>query len=75
MAVLVVPYDSVLQLRLVIGNDPESGKAVIRNKSFNRVKDAADAEDVFEVASQLVNLQKYNLDEVRLNKSSQLLAD
>ena len=32
MAVLAVPYDSVLQLRLVIGNDPESGKrlSVIR---------------------------------------------
>ncbi len=75
MAVLAVPYDSVLQLRLVIGNDPESGKAIIRNKSFNRVKDAANAEDVFEVANSLAGLQKYSLDEIRLNSSEQLISE
>ncbi|MDD3655405.1 MAG: DUF1659 domain-containing protein [Atribacterota bacterium] len=72
MPVLVIPYDSILQLRLVIGTDPESSKPIIRTKSFNRVKDTADEQDVFDVANQLISLQKYSLDEIRLNKSAQL---
>ncbi|MDD5638045.1 MAG: DUF1659 domain-containing protein [Atribacterota bacterium] len=67
-----MPYDSILQLRLVIGTDPESSKPIIRTKSFNRVKDTADEQDVFDVANQLISLQKYSLDEIRLNKSAQL---
>lgn len=72
MPVLVVPYDSVLQLRLVTGTDPETSAPIIRTKSFNKVKDTADEQDVFDVANQLVNLQNYSLDEIRLNQSSQL---
>lgn len=72
MPVVVIPYDSVLQLRLVIGTDPESGNPIIRTKSFNRVKDTATNQDVFDVANQLVSLQKYSLEEIRLNKAVQL---
>jgi len=67
MPVVVVPYDSVLQLRLVTGTDPESG-----NPSFNKVKETAIEQDVFDVANQLVSLQNYSLDEIRLNQSAQL---
>ena len=35
MPVLIIPHDSILQLRLVIGTDPESSKPIIRTKSFN----------------------------------------
>jgi hypothetical protein len=72
MPVLIIPHDSILQLRLVIGTDPESSKPIIRTKSFNRVKDTADEQDIFDVATQLISLQKYSLDEIRLNKSAQL---
>ena len=72
MPVLVVPLDATLQLKLVTGTNPKTGKPIIRTKSFNRVKDTADEQDVFEVANQLVSLQKYTLDETRLNKSFQL---
>jgi len=72
MPVVVIPYDSVLQLRLVTGTDPESSKPIIRTKSFNRVKDIAAEQDIFDVANQLVSLQKYSLDEIRLNQSNQL---
>lgn len=72
MAVLVIPYDSTLQIRLVTGINPESGKPIIRSKSFNRVKNTADEQDVFDVANQLISLQKSSLDEIRLNKSEQL---
>lgn len=72
MTVLVVPYDSVLQLRLVTGTDPGSGNPIIRTKSFNRVKDTASAQDVFDVANGLLGLQRYSLDQIRFNQSSQL---
>ncbi len=72
MPVVVIPYDSVLQLRLVIGTDPESGKPIIRSKSFNRVKYTATEQDIFDVANQLISLQKYGIDEIRLNKAAQL---
>jgi hypothetical protein len=72
MAVLLVPYDSVLQLRLVTGINPETSKPIIRSKSFSRVKYGTDEQDIFDVANQLVSLQKYNLNEIRLNQSAQL---
>jgi len=72
MPVVVVPYDSVLQLRLVTGTDPESGNPVIKTKSFNKVKDSAVEQDIFDVANELVSLQNYSLDEVRLRQTSQL---
>jgi hypothetical protein len=46
MPVVVVPYDSVLQLRLVTGTDPESGNPIIKTKSFNKVKESATEQDV-----------------------------
>ena len=72
MPVIVVPYDSVLQLRLVTGTDPESGNPIIKTKSFNKVKDSAVEQDIFDVANELVSLQNYSLDEVRLRQTSQL---
>ena len=72
MPVIVVPYDSALQLRLVTGTDTESGNPIISTKTFNKVKDSATEQDVFDVANQLVSLQKYGLDEIRLRETSQL---
>ena len=72
MSVIVVPYDSVLQLRFVIGIDPETSAPIIRTKSFNRVKDTATEQDIFDVANQLIGLQNFSLDEIRLRHASQL---
>ncbi len=72
MPVLVVPYDSILQLRLVTGTDPETSAPIIRTKSFNKVKNTATDQDIFDVANQLVSLQNYSLDEIRLRQASQL---
>ena len=72
MPVVVIPYDSRLQLNLVTGTDPESGKPIIKRTYFNNVKDSAAEQDIFDVANQLVSLQKYSLDEIRLNQSNQL---
>jgi hypothetical protein len=72
MPVVVVPYDSRLQLRLVTGTDPDDGSPIIKNYYFSKIKANATEQDIFETANQLVSLQKYSLDEIRLNQASQL---
>lgn len=72
MPVVVVPYEAVMQLRLVTGTDPDSGAPIIKTKSFSKVKNSAVEQDIFDVANELVGLQKYGLDEIRLRKTSQL---
>ncbi len=73
MAVVVtVPRDSSLQFRLVVGTNPETGAPIINSKTFTRVKSAALDQDVYDTAIALVDLQKYTVDEIRLEKESQL---
>ncbi len=73
MAVVVtVPRDSSLQFRLVVGTNPETGAPSINSKTFTRVKSAALDQDVYDTATALVDLQKYTVDEIRLEKESQL---
>jgi len=72
MAVIVVPRDSSLQLRLVTGTNPLTGAPIIESKSFTKVKAAALDQDVYDVATALVGLQKYPTDEIRAQKESQL---
>ena len=70
--VITVPRDSSLQFRLVVGTNPESGAPIINSKSFARIKSAALDQDVYDVATAIVGLQKYTVDELRLGKESQL---
>ncbi|MEN3190475.1 MAG: DUF1659 domain-containing protein [Atribacterota bacterium] len=70
--VVVVPRDSSLQLRLVTGTNPTTGAPIIQAKTFNKVKSGAAEQDVYDVATALLGLQKYPLDEIRLEKESQL---
>jgi len=72
MAVIVVPRDSSLQLRLVTGTNPLTGAPIIDSKTFNEVKSTAIDQDVYDVATALVGLQKYPVDEIRAQKESQL---
>jgi len=72
MAVIVVPRDSSLQLRLVTGTNPLTGAPIIESKTFTKVKAAALDQDVYDVATALVGLQKYPVDEIRAQKESQL---
>jgi len=72
MAVIVVPRDSSLQLRLVTGTNPLTGAPIIESKTFTKVKAAALDQDVYDVATALVGLQKYPADEIRAQKESQL---
>ncbi len=70
--VITVPRDSSLQLRLVVGTNPETGAPIISSKTFGNIKSAALDQDVYDAANALVGLQKYTIDEIRLEKESQL---
>jgi len=73
MAIVVtVPRDSALQLRLVTGTNPTTGAPIVQGKTFNKVKSAAIDQNVYDTATALVGLQKYPLDEIRLERESQL---
>ena len=70
--VITVPRDSALQFRLVVGTNPESGAPIINSKSFARIKPAALDQDIYDVATAIVGLQKYTVDEIRFGQESQL---
>ena len=70
--VVTVPRDSALQLRLVIGTNPDTGAPIVNSKTFNKIKSSASDQDTYDVANALVGLQKYPLDEIRFEKESQL---
>ena len=71
-AVITVPRDSSLQFRLVVGVNPISGAPIINSKTFANIKSAALDQDAYDTATALVGLQKYTVDEIRLERESQL---
>jgi len=70
--VITVPRDSALQFRLVVGTNPTTGAPIINSKTFNKIKSSAGDQDTYDVATALINLQKYTVDEVRFGKESVL---
>ncbi|MGE4413656.1 MAG: DUF1659 domain-containing protein, partial [Candidatus Caldatribacteriota bacterium] len=70
--VLEIPQDSRLYLYYVVGTDPETAKPIIKSQSYSAVKHDANNQDVFDVANQMVSLQKYPLDVIRLAKYIEL---
>ena len=73
MAIVVtVPRDSSLQFRLIVGSNPETGAPIVNSKTFNKIKSTAIEQDAYDVATALVGLQKYPLNEIRFEKEFQL---
>ena len=70
--VVTVPRDSALQFRLVVGTNPTSGAPIIQSKTFSKIKSSVIDQDVYDTATALVGLQKYTVDEIRLERESQL---
>ena len=70
--VITVPRDSSLQLRLVVGTNLSTGAPIINSKSFAKIKSTPIEQDVYDVAGDLISLQKYPVDEIRFEKESQL---
>ena len=70
--VVTVPRDSSLQFRLVVGTNPDTGAPIINSKTFAKIKSTAIEQDAYDVANDLIALQKYPVDEIRFGKESQL---
>jgi len=70
--VITVPRDSSLQLRLVVGTNPTTGAPIINSKSFSNIKSTALEQDAYDVANDLIGLQKYTVDEIRYSEEAQL---
>lgn len=70
--VIVNPQDSKLVMRFVTGVDPVTGAPRIKTKTFSRVKSAALDQNVYDVGTALVGLQKYTLDEMFIIKTWQI---
>ena len=70
--VITVPRDSSLQLRLVVGTNPSTGAPIVNSKTFNKVKSTALEQDAYDVAGDLISLQKYPVDEIRFAEEAQL---
>lgn len=70
--VITVPRDSALQLRLVTGTNPVTGAPIVQSKTFNSIKSSALDQDIYDVTTALIGLQKYPVDEIRSQKESQL---
>ncbi|MEA3454754.1 MAG: DUF1659 domain-containing protein, partial [Candidatus Caldatribacteriota bacterium] len=69
--VVTVPRDSSLQLRLVVGTNPETGAPIVQSKTFNKIKSSAAEQDAYDVAGALLGLQKYSMDEIRFEQEAQ----
>jgi len=70
--VVTVPRDSSLQFRLVVGTNPETGAPIVNSKTFSKIKSTVIEQDAYDVATALIGLQKYAVDEVRFEKEFQL---
>ena len=70
--VITVPRDSSLQFRLVVGTNPETLAPIINSKTFANIKSVALDQDVYDTAIGLMGLQKYTVDEIRLERESLL---
>ena len=70
--VITIPRDSSLQFRLVVGTNPVTGAPIINSKTFGNIKSAALDQDVYDAATALIGLQKYTVDEIRLERESLL---
>ena len=55
---------SGLKLKFDCGQNPETGKTIVRSRTFSNLDPNASAEDIYEVAETIASLQKHTLIEV-----------
>ena len=60
----VAKNPSGLKLKFECGQNPETGKTIVRSRTYSNINPEADADDVYEVGETLASLQKYRLIEV-----------
>jgi len=60
--VIAIPKDSKLVMKFVTGTNPLSFAPIVKSKTFSKIKAGALDQDVYDVGTSLVGLQKYPLD-------------
>ena len=74
MAVTKEPLGSKMVTRLNYGTDDETGKEIIKSKTYSNVHEAADITECYNIAEMICALQVPVLDEVLLNEFNLLLS-
>ena len=64
MAVITMNNPSSLRVRLDAGINPETGKAIVKSKTYSNLKPEALEQDAYDVAQALMGLQDYAVLEV-----------
>ncbi len=64
MAVVTMNNPSSLRVRLDAGTDAETGKAILKSKTYSNLKPTALEQDVYDVANALMGLQNHTVLEV-----------
>ena len=73
MPVNVTPLGDRIQLRVVVGTDPETGSPIYRSRSYSNVKPEASDEALYAVAEGIGELTEDNLTDVYRHKSFALV--
>ena len=73
MPVNVNPIADRVQLRVIVGTDPESGSPIYQSRSYSNVKPDVSDEDLYTVAAGLGTLMQDNLSDVYRHKSFSLI--
>lgn len=64
MAVIATELESKVKLTFNAGND-EDGNAIIKSKTFSRVKSDATDDNIYAVANGIAGLQEYPVNTIR----------
>lgn len=72
MAATLIPGNSSLKVSIHIG-DTEGGSPIYKNLTFGSVKAAATAQDVYDVAMVIGNLQEYDVSGILLQENSSII--
>ena len=70
----VLKNPSGLKLKFDCGKNPETGKTVVKSKTYSNLDPNASADDVYEVGASIASLQEYDLLEVAKIDNSTITA-
>ena len=70
----VLKNPSGLKLKFDCGKDLETGKTIVKSKTYSNLDPDASADDVYEVGASIASLQEYDLLEVAKIDNSTITA-
>ena len=75
MAIIKTTEGLTMQCRLMVGMDQESGLPIYRNRNYSRVNPSSTDQDVYDVATGLMDLQTHTLDAIKTVETAGLLSE